>query len=487
MKLKQFQLTHVGLVREENQDSILTRPHNGIYLVADGMGGEKAGAEASAQVVETVDRISSDFFTAAAGISVKTLGEMVVNALEQASKDVFNISVREPAKAGLGSTGSLLCIQRGVYFVSQVGDSRVYLVRNGNVRQITRDHSIVWELYENGIINRNQLETHPERHLLTQCIGGSRPVEVDLYEDRVEVGDLYLVCSDGLTGYAGENMVISLLLEPGISLEERGKRLFEAAMKGGGGDNISVILTQVDALDESDNWTPDLSKVTRREGIPTGYGVTRPPAERGREDHRGDSGARNASNIYLAGGVLGFGLLAIVAALALKPGRVKSDVELVGLTDPAAIQQLEVSVSDDQGKPVPPQYVKVDGASIVFSAYPGKRFYVNYDAPGIFGGRIEVHPSSGAPAYMHPVSRAAQLVLDVDPAEITKLTITNLDLHSQVYAYDKTEGGDASIKLNHDLQPGSLHMVSVTNKANDIADEKIRIPEGKTENLAIHF
>ncbi len=160
MKITSVERTDVGKVRSENQDSIFSRAKDGIYVVADGMGGERAGAEASAQVVTTIERVTAEFFNAPGEKTPVAVEKTLRQALADANADVYGISVKEPDKAGLGSTGTLLCLYRGVYFVSHVGDSRAYLLRDGSVVQLTRDHSVVWALYENGLITRDQLETH---------------------------------------------------------------------------------------------------------------------------------------------------------------------------------------------------------------------------------------------------------------------------------------------------------------------------------------
>jgi protein phosphatase len=257
MQLESVALTNVGLVRSMNQDAILSLADKGVFLVADGMGGEKAGEEASAQVVETIQERFEAFFQEAPEGPSRIEGEMR-DGLLKANRDVFQISVREPDKRGLGSTSSLLCLHRGVYVAAQVGDSRIYLLREGNVQQITRDHTLVWALYEQGAITREMLETHPDRHLLTQCIGNERPVKVDTFMGQVLPEDTFLICSDGLTGYAKEPKVFEVLKQVDLPLQTRGEMLIKSALDAGGGDNVSVILVRVVELDvETDTWEPE--------------------------------------------------------------------------------------------------------------------------------------------------------------------------------------------------------------------------------------
>jgi serine/threonine protein phosphatase PrpC len=261
MRFECAERTHVGMVREMNQDALVTLPKEGVFLVADGMGGEMAGDEASAQVVKTVAACVKAFFkTAPHGPS--EVESMMRESLLEANHEVFQISVREPAKRGLGSTASMLALHKGVYFTAQVGDSRVYLARSGKVQRVTRDHTLVWDLYEKGMITRDQLETHPERHLLTQCIGNERSPQVETHEGRTQTGDIFLICSDGLTGYASEPRVFEILVDETLSLDERAEHLINAALAAGGGDNVTAVLIRVTHTDESDDWTPEATAET---------------------------------------------------------------------------------------------------------------------------------------------------------------------------------------------------------------------------------
>lgn len=252
MKLHYAARTHVGLVRPSNEDSILTMPESGLFLVADGMGGEVAGEEASAQVVESVKRV---FHAVPEKFPVEPehLEDRLREAIRQAHRDVFNIARMNPLKRGLGSTASLMCVHRDAWMVAQIGDSRVYLVREGLVRQITTDHTVVWQLYQQGMIEREQLGEHPSRHLLTQCVGSGEPIDIDFFEGISQTGDLFLICSDGLTGYVGEESLEATLVDPALELEQKADHLVDAALAGGGGDNISVILVTVE-LERGDNW-----------------------------------------------------------------------------------------------------------------------------------------------------------------------------------------------------------------------------------------
>lgn len=240
--------THVGLVRQMNQDAYLSDPDRGIFLVADGMGGEQAGEEASAQVVETVRAAVDHFFREPPRRPVQ-IRRLLQESVIQANQDVLQIAQRAPEKRGLGSTASLLCLHRGMFFLAQAGDSRIYLMREGRLRQLTRDHTVVWRLYEQGLLDREELETHPDRHLLTQCIGGLNPLHVDLDHDRLREDDCFLLCSDGLTGYVDEETISEVLQDPTLDIDGRAEKLLAMALAGGGGDNVTVLLIEVGSLE----------------------------------------------------------------------------------------------------------------------------------------------------------------------------------------------------------------------------------------------
>lgn len=253
MQLESIALTHQGLIRDNNQDSILALPEAGLFAVADGMGGEKAGDEASRQVVNTL-RGHTEQFRQRPPVTPAEMKGLVQRTLQDANRDVHQIALHEPAKQGMGSTASLLWLHRGAWFTGHVGDSRVYLAHGGQIRQLTSDHTLVWTLYERGQITREEMEYHPERHLLTQCIGAAAPVKVDALQGSLHPGDLFLICSDGLTGYVRELRIHEILLEKHPTLEAKASALLNEALQAGGGDNISVVLVRVAALDGKDTW-----------------------------------------------------------------------------------------------------------------------------------------------------------------------------------------------------------------------------------------
>lgn len=264
MIVQQSSKTHIGRVRDENQDAVLVLPGIGVYMVADGMGGCRGGRQAAMQVVKTVGENMQAVLESAPPGTPEELQSLIRTTLEQSNLDVLQIGKLEPQKSGLGSTASLLCLHRGLFFIGQVGDSRVYQFRKGTLAQLTSDHTVVWQMYEKGMINRAELETHPERHLLTQCVGSARPIVVDLFEGAAYRDDVFLICSDGLNGYVGEAMIFEIIGKFWHDLDGCAQKLVDAALAGGGGDNVSVVLARVDGIDASDDWVGHLSPEPNR-------------------------------------------------------------------------------------------------------------------------------------------------------------------------------------------------------------------------------
>jgi len=198
--------TDVGLVRSENQDfgllsapGALHSPSERLMMVADGMGGHRGGATASRLAATTVQ---SEFQAADGSDVAEALGD----AFRRANAKIFELAQADPDLFGMGTTGSALVIQDGKALFAHVGDSRIYLVRNGQIRQLTQDHSLVASLVREGLLSQSEADVHPRRNVWQRSIGVATDVEVDV-GDPIEVmdGDTFLLCSDGLHGVVKED------------------------------------------------------------------------------------------------------------------------------------------------------------------------------------------------------------------------------------------------------------------------------------------
>jgi serine/threonine protein phosphatase PrpC len=231
----------VGLVRRENQDSGYAGPH--LLIVADGMGGHAAGDVASSIAIG--EMVSLDGENPGADDALDLLAE----ALRTANDELREAMERQPELQGMGTTVTALLRTGNKIAVAHIGDSRAYLLRNGTLTQITHDHSFVQSLIDEGRITEEEAEGHPQRSLVTRVLTGQHADEPDLAMREAHVGDRYLVCSDGLSGFVARDTIQEILEEaqpPGVTAD----RLVELAMRAGAPDNVTCIIGDVVDLDK---------------------------------------------------------------------------------------------------------------------------------------------------------------------------------------------------------------------------------------------
>jgi PPM family protein phosphatase len=235
------------MIRSGNEDSVFAdaNAHRGVFMVADGMGGHAAGEIASEMAVRIVTRELAPLRDIAS-----PGGESALKAaLRDANRAIFERTLAELDKQGMGTTASVLLLFGSRYLIGQVGDSRVYRVRNGLLQQLTKDHSYVQEQVDAGYITPEQARFHPYSNVITRCVGASREVEPDTYAGEVQAGDVFLVASDGLTGMVDDARLQHLLAShasPGRLVDA----LVNEANGRGGLDNITAVVIQVLSADE---------------------------------------------------------------------------------------------------------------------------------------------------------------------------------------------------------------------------------------------
>jgi protein phosphatase len=197
------------MIRSGNEDSFAVEAdrQRGLFVVADGMGGHAAGEVASEMAVQILQRELSDL----RDLESPPASERVMNALKRANKAIHDRTLSEVDKQGMGTTASVLVLAGRRYLIGQVGDSRVYLLRDGALRQLTKDHSYVQEQVDAGFLTPEQARYHPYSNVITRCVGASPEVEPDIYTGEVRAGDLFLVASDGLTGMVDDRRLQQLL------------------------------------------------------------------------------------------------------------------------------------------------------------------------------------------------------------------------------------------------------------------------------------
>jgi PPM family protein phosphatase len=231
-----------GKIRTSNEDSYAANSKNRLFLVADGMGGHAAGEIASQIAASTVEEI-----VAARRATDADPEETIRAAAREANVRIYDAQRQNPELAGMGSTLTVLYLRSGQYYIAQVGDSRAYRLRADRLEQLTRDHSLVWHLYENGILRKEELSSHPQKNLITRSIGPHPQVEVDVERGEAHEGDVFLLCSDGLTDVVPDERIRRLLSESSKSAAEIGEALVAAANSAGGPDNITVVVVRLEA------------------------------------------------------------------------------------------------------------------------------------------------------------------------------------------------------------------------------------------------
>jgi serine/threonine protein phosphatase PrpC len=228
--------THPGRKRRHNEDSYVVEPP--MFAVADGMGGAKAGEVASGLAAAALRE---------AGIDGKRGEERVTQLIQEANRRVFRRANEDREASGMGTTMTVALVEDGRVVFGHVGDSRAYLIREGSIEQLTDDHSLVAELVRSGRLTPEEAEAHPQRSVITRAVGTEPDVDVDTFTIEPEAGDLFLICSDGLTDMVDDGTIIDAIERHRDDLDEAAKALVGAANRVGGEDNITVLLVEVGA------------------------------------------------------------------------------------------------------------------------------------------------------------------------------------------------------------------------------------------------
>ena len=235
-------LTDPGLTRDNNEDAIAVDALTGLCILADGMGGYNAGEVASGMAAAF---IKSEMARWLAQTGLNSNAREVRRALEicveNANHSIFNAANSNPQYRGMGTTLVMGVFQGNRVTLGHIGDSRCYRVRGESLQQLTKDHSLLQEQLDAGLISVEDAQTSLNRNLVTRALGVEEMVMVEINEFRVEVGDRYLLCSDGLTDMVNDADIAAIFLEPG-GLEQKAAQLVQQANDNGGRDNISVVL-----------------------------------------------------------------------------------------------------------------------------------------------------------------------------------------------------------------------------------------------------
>jgi PPM family protein phosphatase len=250
MQVKSFGLTHVGRQRQHNEDSFLVEDKAKLYLVADGMGGHAAGEIASRIAVDSISEFiihtkeDDGTWPHAYDEHYKRATNRLMAAVRMANTRVLEAMRKDARLRGMGTTVVAVLADDATVSVAHVGDSRAYLIRDGQLSRITNDHSWVFEQVQAGMLTEAEAEKHPLRNVITRALGGALQVTPDASEIEAMPGDVFLLCSDGLTGMVPEPEIQRIVTASDGDLKKACQQLIDAANERGGLDNVTAVLVE---------------------------------------------------------------------------------------------------------------------------------------------------------------------------------------------------------------------------------------------------
>lgn len=242
-------ITDVGLKREGNEDSFFKEDSLGLYVVADGMGGHLAGEVASQVAVEMINKsfrnwieknILQDQLFGPSDDTLSLHGNYILSSIRLANRVVYELAMNYEQYHGMGTTIAAIHVTPSRVIVANVGDSRIYLVRDGSIEQLSKDHTIVSEQIDMGVMTVEEAESSPLKHILTRNLGSSEEVEPDIYEVVPSDNDRFILCSDGLTDLVNDGEILEMTQESDDP-EELCRRFVEKVLKRGAHDNTTII------------------------------------------------------------------------------------------------------------------------------------------------------------------------------------------------------------------------------------------------------
>lgn len=234
-----FSKIDIGMVRSSNQDAYFTGEFSDgsvFAVVCDGMGGANAGNVASETAVKVISEYLSKSYRTVMGVT--DIERLLINAISSANIEIYDMSLKSPELSGMGTTVVAAVIRKERVVIAHVGDSRAYLIGN-EIRQLTRDHSVVQSLVENGTLTPNEAKVHPRKNVITRALGAEENIAVDSNVFDILEGQSLLLCTDGLTNFVESAEILNIFNNEKI--ENVAEILVDTANKNGGGDNIAVV------------------------------------------------------------------------------------------------------------------------------------------------------------------------------------------------------------------------------------------------------
>lgn len=238
--IQYYGMTDVGNIRKNNEDVFHINEADRYCLVADGMGGAAAGEVASGIFADTAEMV----FSGHDGKSVQNTINRVKATFKLANDKILEYAKQNPGSHGMGCTAELMAFSENHFIIGHVGDSRTYRLKDRSLRRLTKDHSLVQDQLDNGLITPEEAQHHSMRNVILRAVGVNRMMLLDILNGDVSSGDLFILCSDGLTDMIEENAIERVLSE-NIRLEEKAGSLVKMAKDAGGKDNVTVLLVSV--------------------------------------------------------------------------------------------------------------------------------------------------------------------------------------------------------------------------------------------------
>ncbi len=230
--------TNIGMGRTENQDKVIAEKFDdnvGLVIVCDGMGGENAGRLASETACQIIyDKILTGFSKSLSDNMIKNL---LVSSVVTANSVVYNLSLEDDSRNGMGTTAVVALAYEDTVYIVNVGDSRAYII-DEDITCVTKDHSVVYKMYENGEITFDEIKTHPKRNLITKAVGVLDSISPDYFEVKTTGECTFLLCSDGLSNYLDEQVMLQIIKDENFDIAT--EKLINAALENNASDNISV-------------------------------------------------------------------------------------------------------------------------------------------------------------------------------------------------------------------------------------------------------
>lgn len=239
-KINCFGYSDIGLKRSNNEDAFVINTDLGFFALADGMGGAASGEIASQAFTETV----SEVFLKNERQSERDILELVQKAFRLANERVLGLAENNPHNHGMGCTAEVIAFDNQKFVLGHVGDSRTYLLRHGQLKQITHDHSLVQGHIDQGIITKYEAKESSKRNIILRAVGTNETLSVDLIRGEILPGDCFLLCSDGLTDMVEDSDIENVLISSSDNLSKKVEHLINLAKTAGGKDNITVVLCE---------------------------------------------------------------------------------------------------------------------------------------------------------------------------------------------------------------------------------------------------